>query len=265
MSEAGMAGDGGSAGAESVGTPCEGVTPLFDFEDSKFVVNGSTGPRGQWSRGPYGSTNTLTGDTPDKHINPPQNPYNLSNLSRLEVSASKGEPAPAMSFAIPISPTVYSQQVVNVLYVFAAHGSLPDAVDFSRGKLSARVKLDSAPHPNCTMVLLPWTTGTTDGTDYNGVDGGEFPVSAGKWTAVTMDLSTSTPKTSVNQYGFVLTTTCKRVIDDPPSEGGAGGAGDGGSGGADSGGSGGSGGSAGAGYAGPKTVVLFDNIKTTCD
>jgi hypothetical protein len=62
-----------------------------------------------------------------------------------------------------------------------------------------------------------------------------------------MDLSKSSPPSTVNQMGFVLKSTCIE-----PTDSGGGGAT-------------GAAGAAGTGNPGQKTVVLFDNIQTTCE
>jgi hypothetical protein len=267
--DGGMPPEGGTGGTQVGKMPCEGIYPLFTFDEPNVVVNLNTGPKSQWSKGPYDSTNILTGDL-DKSTNPPMNPNNLANKSLLLVDANAGNPDKAMSFSIPINPAVTKTQVVNVLYVFALYGEKGAPVDMSRASLSVDVKLGAAPHANCKMLVTPWTTGTdAAATIFNHVDGTAVTVTASKWTVVKMDLSKSNPATAVNQYGFVMKTTCSKV--EPMGDGGAAGAdaggadggGTGGTGGTSGGGSGGSGGS--GAYSGPPTVVLFDNLETTCD
>jgi hypothetical protein len=267
--EAGETGESGAGGSGVVepGTPCEGIVPLFTFNEPNVVTNLNTGPKQRWSRGPYDSTNTLTGDI-DTSANPPSNVYNLANKSLLMLDSKNGNPDQAMSFSIPISPTVFKTQIVNVLYVFAAYAEKGAAVDMSRANLVADVTLGSAPHANCKMTVTPWTTGTnSEGTTFVHQDGPPVTVTAAKWTQVKMDLATSKPPTAVNQYGFVLKTSCTKPP--PMGEGGAGGMDAGGADGGGTSGSGGTGGNGGnggsGGYSGPPTVVLFDNIETTCN
>lgn len=237
---------GGAGGEPSTGgvpptSNCSSprIVELFAFDDSVGVVNSSNSSNDKWLKGAYDSTDTKTGNI-DATAVPPANPTNLANMSTLDVYAMGGDPAPAMRYRIPFSPSATKPEVVELIYIFAAYGKGKDAVDVSNATLKASVKLASAPNSNCIVTVHVWTTGTDPaGQTFHRVDGPQAIISADKWVNVQMNLGTSMPATAVNQYGFSIRSSCSQP---EPGAGGAGGA---------------------SGEGGP-TVLLIDNIVTVC-
>jgi hypothetical protein len=216
-----MGGNAGTGGAAVTGCNNPRIIELFDFLDPKYVENTSLGTvLEKWVKGPYDSTDTATGKA-DATASPPSNAKNLANMSILDVAQNDGDPPGSMRYTIPFSPVAPFPQHVHILYIFAAHGDGAKAVDVSRATMKANVTLKSAPNDNCTVTVNMWTTGTVTGNEYNHVDGPAVIVSAGKWASVQMNLATSDPPTSINQYGFAIHSSCTKI---DMSAGGAGGA-----------------------------------------
>lgn len=250
----GMGGSSGSAGSATGGMGgmvvgrCGNprIVETFQFEDSDLVVDTSVGTiKEHWVKGPYDSTDTGTGLV-DSTANPPGNPLNLANLSKLDVDADAGDAKPSMRFTIPFSPTPRAAEHVHLLYIFAGYGEPQNTVNFSKATLTASATLQQAPNDNCIISANAWTTGTdAPGHAFLHVDGPKVNLSVGKWVTIQMNLATSNPPTAVNQFGFALHSTCSKPTN--TGDGGAGGLGAGGA----------------AGEGGP-TVVLIDKVLTHC-
>ena len=236
---AGETSTGGTPPVPSCGNPR--IVELFAFNDALGVVSSTGSMNNTWLKGAYDSTDTKTGKI-DANGGPPSNPTNLAVKSILDVLMSDGDPAPAMRYTIPFSPSPPQFEVVNLVYIFAANGAPKDVVDVSNATLKASVKLASAPNSNCSVSINVWTTGTdpATATTYNHVDGPQAVLAADKWVNVQMNLGTSQPAIAVNQMGFALRSSCMQP---QPGAGGAGGAGS---------------------EPGGPTVVLIDNITTRC-
>jgi hypothetical protein len=269
---AGVGGNGGSGGSVINGCVLDSrVIERFDFAPPAPIVDSSQGGiKLAWSKGPYDSTDTRTGgiDTGSTSPQPPANPFNLANMSKLEADAALGNPAPAMRLKVPFATRPPQEEHVHILQIFANYQEPSAIVNLTNRTLKADVQLAVAPNPNCTIRINAWTTGTDAGAKtFAHIDGPSVTLTRGVWTPVEMNLNLSSPASSINQMGFAVHSKCTDVGGSGGQGGGGGGAGgdagQGGDAGAQSAGQGGQGGSGGQ-AARPTSVILLDNITVNC-